>query len=149
MVKTDHILFITSGAFHFSKPSDLIPELQGRLPIRVELDPLTTADFIKILTEPKASLTEQYCALLKTEGIDLIFTTTGIQTLAKIAWEINEKTENIGARRLHTVLERALEDISFKASDLEDGTKLTIDDKYVLQQLEHLSKNEDLTRFIL
>ena len=149
MVRTDHILFITSGAFHFSKPSDLIPELQGRLPIRVELDALTTDDFIKILTEPKASLTEQYCALLKTEGVNLVFTATGIQALAKIAWEINEKTENIGARRLHTVLERSLEDISFNASDLEPDTKLIIDEKYVLQQLEHLSKNEDLTRFIL
>ncbi len=126
MVRTDHILFITSGAFHFSKPSDLIPELQGRLPIRVELDALTTDDFIKILTEPKASLTEQYCALLKTEGVNLVFTATGIQALAKIAWEINEKTENIGARRLHTVLERSLEDISFNASDLEPDTKLII-----------------------
>ena len=149
MIKTDHILFITSGAFHFSKPSDLIPELQGRLPIRVELDPLTTTDFIKILTEPNASLTEQYCALLKTEGIDLVFIESGVKALAKIAWEINEKTEKIGARRLHTVLERALEDISFNASDLENNTKLIIDEKYVLQQLEHLSQNEDLAKFIL
>lgn len=148
-VKTDHILFIASGAFHFSKPSDLIPELQGRLPIRVELDALNTNDFIKILTEPKSSLTEQYCALLKTENVNLEFTINGIEALAKIAWEINEKTENIGARRLHTVLERALEDISFQASDLERDTKLIIDEKYVLQQLEHLSKNEDLARFIL
>lgn len=149
MVKTDHILFIASGAFHFSKPSDLIPELQGRLPIRVELDALTTNDFIKILTEPKASLTEQYRALLKTENVNLEFTNNGIEALAKIAWEINEKTENIGARRLHTVLERALEDISFKASDLAPDTKVIIDEQYVLQQLEHLSKNEDLSRFIL
>lgn len=149
MVKTDHILFIASGAFHFSKPSDLIPELQGRLPIRVELDALTTNDFIKILTEPKASLTEQYRALLKTENVNLEFTNNGIEALAKIAWEINEKTENIGARRLHTVLERALEDISFKASDVAPDTKVIIDEQYVLQQLEHLSKNEDLSRFIL
>lgn len=149
MVKTDHILFIASGAFHFSKPSDLIPELQGRLPIRVELDALTTNDFIRILTEPKASLTEQYRALLKTENVNLEFTNSGIEALANIAWQINEKTENIGARRLHTVLERALEDISFQASDLEPDTKLIIDEKYVLQQLEHLSKNEDLSRFIL
>lgn len=149
MVKTDHILFITSGAFHFSKPSDLIPELQGRLPIRVELDALTTTDFIKILTEPSASLTEQYSALLKTENIDLVFDDTGVKALAKIAWEVNEKTENIGARRLHTVLERALEDISFNASDLAPNTKLIINEKYVLQQLEHLSQNEDLAKFIL
>jgi ATP-dependent HslUV protease ATP-binding subunit HslU len=149
MVKTDHILFITSGAFHFSKPSDLIPELQGRLPIRVELDALTTTDFIKILTEPSASLTEQYSALLKTENIDLVFDDTGVQALAKIAWEVNEKTENIGARRLHTVIERALEDISFNASDLAPNTKLIINEKYVLQQLEHLSQNEDLAKFIL
>lgn len=149
MIKTDHILFITSGAFHFSKPSDLIPELQGRLPIRVELDALTTNDFIKILTEPNASLTEQYCALLKTEGINLKFTQDGVEAIAKIAWEINEKTENIGARRLHTVLERTVENISFNASDLKNDTTLTIDEKYVLQQLQHISQNEDLSRFIL
>ncbi len=148
MIKTDHILFITSGAFHFSKPSDLIPELQGRLPIRVELDPLTTDDFMKILIEPNASLTEQYCALLKTEGINLEFTTNGIAAIAKIAWEINEKTENIGARRLHTVLEKTLENISFNASDLNNIT-LTIDEDYVLEQLQHISQNEDLSRFIL
>ncbi len=148
MIKTDHILFITSGAFHFSKPSDLIPELQGRLPIRVELDPLTTDDFMKILIEPNASLTEQYCALLKTEGINLEFTTNGIAAIAKIAWEINEKTENIGARRLHTVLEKTLENISFNASDLNNIT-LTIDENYVLEQLQHISQNEDLSRFIL
>ena len=149
MIKTDHILFITSGAFHFSKPSDLIPELQGRLPIRVELDPLTTNDFMRILNEPDASLTQQYSALLKTEGINLQFTTDGIEAIAKIAWEINEKTENIGARRLHTVLERTLENISFNASDLKNGTTITIDAKYVLQQLEHISQDEDLSKFIL
>ncbi len=149
MIKTDHILFITSGAFHFSKPSDLIPELQGRLPIRVELDPLTTNDFMRILNEPDASLTQQYSALLKTEGINLQFTTDGIEAIAKIAWEINEKTENIGARRLHTVLERTLENISFNASDLKNGTTITIDAKYVLQQLQHISQDEDLSKFIL
>ena len=149
MIKTDHILFIASGAFHFSKPSDLIPELQGRLPIRVELDALTTNDFIKILTEPNASLTEQYSALLKTEGINLKFTKDGVEAIAKIAWEINEKTENIGARRLHTVLERTLENISFDASELKNNTTFVIDNKYVLEQLQHISQNEDLSRFIL
>jgi ATP-dependent HslUV protease ATP-binding subunit HslU len=149
MIKTDHILFITSGAFHFSKPSDLIPELQGRLPIRVELDALTTDDFIKILTEPNASLTEQYCALLKTEGINLSFSKDGIEAIAKIAYEINEKNENIGARRLHTVLEKTLEDISFSCTDLEQDTTLTIDEKYVMQQLHHIKINEDLSKFIL
>lgn len=149
MIKTDHILFIASGAFHFSKPSDLIPELQGRLPIRVELDALTTNDFIKILTEPNASLTEQYSALLKTEGVNLKFTKDGVEAIAKIAWEINEKTENIGARRLHTVLERTLENISFDASELKNNTTFVIDNKYVLEQLQHISQNEDLSRFIL
>lgn len=149
MIKTDHILFITSGAFHFSKPSDLIPELQGRLPIRVELDPLTTNDFMRILNEPDASLTQQYSALLKTESINLKFTTDGIEAIAKIAWEINEKTENIGARRLHTVLERTLENISFNASDLKKDTTIIIDAKYVRQQLEHISQDEDLSKFIL
>lgn len=148
-VKTDHILFITSGAFHFSKPSDLIPELQGRLPIRVELDALTTKDFIKILTEPSASLTQQYSALLQTEGVNLEFTEDGVEAIAKISWEINEKTENIGARRLHTVLEKTLENISFIASDLKDNLTVKIDDKYVLEQLQHISQNEDLSRFIL
>lgn len=149
MIKTDHILFITSGAFHFSKPSDLIPELQGRLPIRVELDPLTTNDFMRILNEPDASLTQQYSALLRTEGINLQFTNDGIEAIAKIAWEINEKTENIGARRLHTILERTLENISFNASDLKKETTITIDEKYVLQQLQHISQDEDLSKFIL
>lgn len=149
MIKTDHILFITSGAFHFSKPSDLIPELQGRLPIRVELDALTTKDFIKILTEPSNSLTQQYSALLQTEGVHLDFTEDGVEAIAKISWEINEKTENIGARRLHTVLEKTLENISFIASDLKDNLTIKIDNKYVLEQLQHISQNEDLSRFIL
>ena len=148
-VKTDHILFITSGAFHFSKPSDLIPELQGRLPIRVELDALTTKDFVRILTEPSASLTQQYSALLQTEGVNLEFTEDGVEAIAKISWEINEKTENIGARRLHTVLEKTLENISFIASDLKDDLTVKIDSKYVLEQLQHISQNEDLSRFIL
>lgn len=148
MVKTDHILFIASGAFHLSKPSDLIPELQGRLPIRVELDALKTADFVRILTEPDACLTVQYQALLKTEGVDLKFSADGIARIAEIAWEINERTENIGARRLHTVMERLLDDISFRATELSNST-ITIDKNYVDQQLGALVKDEDLSRFIL
>ena len=147
-IKTDHILFIASGAFHLSKPSDLIPELQGRLPIRVELDPLSADDFEKILTEPHASLTEQYQALLGTEGLNLEFTPDGIGRIAKTAWQVNEKTENIGARRLHTILERLLESASFEASDL-NGQKITIDQDYVDQQLQALAADEDLSRFIL
>ena len=147
-IKTDHILFIASGAFHLSKPSDLIPELQGRLPIRVELDPLSANDFEKILTEPHASLTEQYQALLGTEGLNLEFTPDGISRIAKTAWQVNEKTENIGARRLHTILERLLESASFEASDL-NGQKITIDQDYVDQQLQALAADEDLSRFIL
>ena len=147
-IKTDHILFIASGAFHLSKPSDLIPELQGRLPIRVELDPLSADDFEKILTEPHASLTEQYQALLGTEGLNLEFTPDGISRIAKTAWQVNEKTENIGARRLHTILERLLESASFEASDL-NGQKITIDQDYVDQQLLALAADEDLSRFIL
>ena len=147
-IKTDHILFIASGAFHLSKPSDLIPELQGRLPIRVELDPLSADDFEKILTEPHASLTEQYQALLGTEGLNLEFTPDGISRIAKTAWQVNEKTENIGARRLHTILERLLESASFEASDL-NGQKITIDQDYVDQQLQALAADEDLSRFIL
>ena len=147
-IKTDHILFIASGAFHLSKPSDLIPELQGRLPIRVELDPLSADDFEKILTEPHASLTEQYQALLGTEGLNLEFTPDGISRIAKTAWQVNEKTENIGARRLHTILERLLESASFEASDL-NGQKITIDQGYVDQQLQALAADEDLSRFIL
>ncbi len=148
MVKTDHILFIASGAFHLSKPSDLIPELQGRLPIRVELDALKTEDFVRILTEPDACLTTQYQALLKTEAVELIFDKTGIQQLAEIAWEINERSENIGARRLYTVMERLLDDISFKATELAN-TSITIDKAYVEKQLRDLIKDEDLSRFIL
>ena len=147
-IKTDHILFIASGAFHLSKPSDLIPELQGRLPIRVELDPLSADDFEKILTEPHASLTEQYQALLGTEGFNLEFTPDGISRIAKTAWQVNEKTENIGARRLHTILERLLESVSFEASDL-NGQKIAIDQDYVDQQLQALAADEDLSRFIL
>ena len=147
-IKTDHILFIASGAFHLSKPSDLIPELQGRLPIRVELDPLSADDFEKILIEPHASLTEQYQALLGTEGLNLEFTPDGISRIAKTAWQVNEKTENIGARRLHTILERLLESASFDASDL-NGQKITIDQDYVDLQLQALAADEDLSRFIL
>lgn len=148
MVKTDHILFIASGAFHLAKPSDLIPELQGRLPIRVELRALTTEDFIRILTEPDASLTEQYQALLATEGVELSFSEDGIQRIAEMAWQVNERTENIGARRLHTVMERLLEKVSYEASE-RSGHSLTIDAKYVDEQLAELAADEDLSRFIL
>jgi ATP-dependent HslUV protease ATP-binding subunit HslU len=148
MVKTDHILFIASGAFHYSKPSDLIPELQGRLPIRVELSPLTPDDFVRILTEPDANLTIQHKELLKTEGIELEFTKEAIERIARIAWQINENTENIGARRLHTVIERLLEDVSFKASEIEDK-HLIIDEQYVHDQLSDICMDEDLSRFIL
>ncbi len=148
MVKTDHILFIASGAFHLSKPSDLIPELQGRLPIRVELDDLGAAEFSRILTEPDASLTEQYTALMATENVDLSFSENGIARIAEIASRINEGTENIGARRLHTVLERLLENISFEATD-SAGKTLVIDAAYVDEHLEALSRDEDLSRYIL
>ncbi|MFM8453863.1 MAG: ATP-dependent protease ATPase subunit HslU [Gammaproteobacteria bacterium] len=148
IVKTDHILFIASGAFHLSKPSDLIPELQGRLPIRVELNALKAEDFVRILTEPDACLSEQYSALLKTEGVDLVFEKTGIEKIAEIAWHVNEKTENIGARRLHTVMERLLEEISFNASELKDK-QVSIDAAYVDKQLGNLVKDDDLSRFIL
>jgi ATP-dependent HslUV protease ATP-binding subunit HslU len=148
MVKTDHILFIASGAFQMSKPSDLIPELQGRLPIRVELSALTTEDFVRILTEPNASLTEQYVALMKTEGVDVTFSDDGIRRIAEAAWQVNERTENIGARRLHTVMERLMEDISFDASE-KQGESITIDAAYVNDHLEKLIDNEDLSRFIL
>src|SRR5690606_1320655 len=147
MVKTDHILFIASGAFHLSKPSDLVPELQGRLPIRVELDALTPDDFKRILTEPNASLTEQHIALLATENVHLTFTPDGIRRIAEIAFNVNEKTENIGARRLHTVLERLLETVSFGAGD--GDTSITVDANYVNAQLASLSQDEDLSRFIL
>lgn len=148
MVKTDHILFIASGAFQVASPSDLIPELQGRLPIRVELEALSAADFKRILIEPNASLTEQYVALMKTENVDLIFTEEGIEEIANAAWRVNEKTENIGARRLHTVLERLMDEISFDASE-RGGDSFSIDAKYVKEHLEELIDNEDLSRFIL
>jgi ATP-dependent HslUV protease ATP-binding subunit HslU len=148
MVKTDHILFIASGAFHLAKPSDLIPELQGRLPIRVELAALTTDDFTRILTEPDASLTEQYQALLKTEDVHLSFTEAGIRRIAETAWQVNERTENIGARRLHTVMERLLENISFKASE-HAGATIVIDEAYVDDQLSELAADEDLSQYIL
>ena len=148
MVKTDHILFIASGAFHVSKPSDLIPELQGRLPIRVELKSLTTEDFVRILTEPDASLTSQYGALLNTEEVTLEFAESGVRRVAEIAYQVNENTENIGARRLHTVMERLLETVSFEASD-KSGLKLTIDAGYVNDHLAELSQDEDLSRYIL
>ena len=148
MVKTDHILFIASGAFQMSKPSDLIPELQGRLPIRVELSALKVGDFTRILTEPNASLTAQYKALMKTEGVDVEFAESGIQRIAEAAWQVNERTENIGARRLHTVLERLMEDISFDASE-KSGESFVIDADYVNSHLESLVDNEDLSRFIL
>ncbi len=147
MVKTDHILFIASGAFHLSKPSDLIPELQGRLPIRVELEALTPEDFKRILTEPNASLTTQYKALLKTEGVDIDFTADAIERLAQIAFEVNESTENIGARRLHTIMERLLEQVSFDATDMSGA--VNIDAAYVEQQLGSLARDEDLSQFIL
>jgi len=148
MVKTDHILFITSGAFHVSKPSDLIPELQGRLPIRVELDALKAEDFIRILTEPDAALTVQYKALLATEQVDISFTEEGVARIADMAFSVNEKTENIGARRLHTVMERLLEEISFEAAD-KAGTSVEIDAAYVEKYLGDLSEDQDLSRYIL
>ncbi|WP_232787425.1 ATP-dependent protease ATPase subunit HslU [Spongiibacter nanhainus] len=147
MIRTDHILFVASGAFHLSKPSDLIPELQGRLPIRVELSALTPDDFERILTEPRASLTEQYRALLATEGLEVTFSEDGIRRIAETAWQVNERTENIGARRLHTVMERLLEEISYSAGDRTEA--LTVDADYVGEQLGELAQDEDLSRFIL
>jgi ATP-dependent HslUV protease ATP-binding subunit HslU len=148
MVRTDHILFIASGAFQMNKPSDLIPELQGRLPIRVELDALTSSDFVRILTEPYASLTEQYAALLLTDGLTLEFAADGVTRIAEVAWQVNEKTENIGARRLHTVMERLLETVSFDAAD-RSGDSVMIDRDYVDQHLAELAGDEDLSRYIL
>ena len=150
-MKTDHILFIASGAFHLSKPSDLIPELQGRLPIRVELDALSAGDFQRILTEPDASLTDQYQALLGTEDLEISFSSDGIEKIAEIAWQVNEATENIGARRLHTVMERLLEEVSYSASDLALSVKesLIIDKSFVEKQLNDLAEDEDLSRYIL
>jgi len=147
-IKTDHILFIASGAFHLTKPSDLIPELQGRFPIRVELDALSADDFVRILTEPDASLTEQYTALLSTEGVSLSFSTDGIKRIAELGWQVNETTENIGARRLHTILERLLEDISYNAPDLM-GENILIDAAYVDDHLTEFVEDEDLSRYIL
>jgi ATP-dependent HslUV protease ATP-binding subunit HslU len=148
MVKTDHILFIASGAFHVSKPADLIPELQGRFPIRVELKSLTTEDFVRILTEPDASLTDQYSALLATEEVDLEFTDSGVQRLAEVAFHVNESTEDIGARRLHTVMERLLETVSYEASD-KSGSHVQVNAGYVDEHVAELSKDEDLSRYIL
>jgi ATP-dependent HslUV protease ATP-binding subunit HslU len=147
-VKTDHMLFIASGAFHMSKPSDLIPELQGRLPIRVELEPLAVRDFVRILTEPDASLCRQYAALLGTEGLTLEFSESGVQRLAEVAFEVNERTENIGARRLHTVMERLLEAVSFDAAD-RSGTRVHVDREYVEANLGELARDVDLSRYIL
>jgi len=148
MVRTDHILFIASGAFHYAKPSDLIPELQGRLPIRVELKALSTDDFVRILTEPTASLTEQYAALLSTEGVNIKFAVEGVRRIAEVAWVVNERTENIGARRLHTVMERLLEEVSYEATD-RSGEIIEINAAYVDKHLQHLVKDEDLSRYIL
>jgi ATP-dependent HslUV protease ATP-binding subunit HslU len=148
MVKTDHVLFIASGAFHMSKPSDLIPELQGRLPIRVELEALGVDDFVRILTEPDASLCTQYAALLDTEGVRLRFDESGVRRIAEVAFDVNQRTENIGARRLHTVMERLLESISFEASD-RSGAELVIDRAYVDGSLGELARDEDLARYIL
>ena len=147
-VKTDHVLFIASGAFHMSKPSDLIPELQGRLPIRVELEPLVVEDFVRILTEPDASLCRQYAALLATEGVELAFEASGVQRLAEVAFEVNQKTENIGARRLHTVMERLLETVSFDAAD-RSGSRIVVDRSYVEGNLGELARDQDLSRYIL
>jgi ATP-dependent HslUV protease ATP-binding subunit HslU len=148
MVRTDHILFIASGAFHMSKPSDLIPELQGRFPIRVELDSLKVEDFVRILTEPDSSLCRQYQALLATENVTVRFAQDGVRRLAEVAFQVNEQTENIGARRLHTVLERLLETVSFEAAD-RGGQSISVDAQYVEAHLGHLARDEDLSRYIL
>ena len=147
-VRTNHILFIASGAFHLTKPSDLIPELQGRLPIRVELKALTTEDYKRILIEPNASLTEQYRALIATEGVSLDFSDSGIERIAELAWQVNEGTENIGARRLHTLLERLLENLSYDAGD-QGNREILIDENYVNEQLQDIAKNTDLSKYIL
>jgi ATP-dependent HslUV protease ATP-binding subunit HslU len=148
MVRTDHILFIAAGAFHVSKPSDLIPELQGRFPIRVELEALGQDEFVRILTEPRSALIKQYMALMATEGLDLQFTPDGVAAIAEFAALVNERTENIGARRLHTVMERLLDDVSFEAPDMADKA-VTIDAAYVRRMLADIVKNEDLSRYIL
>ena len=147
-LKTDHILFIASGAFHLAKPSDLVPELQGRLPIRVELNALTPSDFARILTEPDHSLVHQYQALLKTENVEINFTVSGIDALAEIAAEVNERTENIGARRLHTLMEKVLEDLLFETNQNSTDT-IIIDREYVQIRLTELSQDEDLSQYIL
>ena len=151
MIRTDHILFIASGAFHLSKPSDLIPELQGRLPIRVELSALSIEDFERILTEPDASLVEQYQALMQTEGLNIIFAKPAVHRIAEIAWQVNEQTENIGARRLHTVMERLLENLSFDATDIaaKEAGDIIIDETYVNEHLQNLANDSDLSRYIL
>ena len=148
MVKTDHILFIASGAFHVAKPSDLLPELQGRLPIRVELKALTEADFVRILSDTRASLTEQYRALIATEGVEISFTDDGIAAIARIAAEVNDQLENIGARRLSTVMEKLLEEVSFEAEDRK-GTQLVVDGAYVDTQLAAIARNTDLSKYVL
>jgi ATP-dependent HslUV protease ATP-binding subunit HslU len=148
MVRTDHILFIAAGAFHTTKPSDLIPELQGRFPIRVELNSLTEGDFVRILTEPKNALIKQYIALLDTEGLKLSFTEDSIATIARFAAKVNEQTENIGARRLHTILEKVLEEISFEAPEMKKKT-VKVDGAYVQKQLANIVKDQDLSRYIL
>jgi len=148
MVRTDHILFIAAGAFHVSKPSDLIPELQGRFPIRVELEPLGRDEFVRILTEPKSALIKQYTALMSTEGVHLDFTPAAIERIAELAAFVNERTENIGARRLHTVMERLLDEVSFHAPEL-DGQSITIDGAYVDRMLSDIAKSDDLSRYIL
>jgi len=148
MVRTDHILFIAAGAFHVSKPADLIPELQGRFPIRVELEPLGRAEFVRILTEPRSALVKQYTALMETEGIELVFTDDAVHQIADFATLVNERTENIGARRLHTVMEKLLDEISFEGPDLPDK-RIVIDEAYVTRMLADIVKNEDLSRYIL
>jgi ATP-dependent HslUV protease ATP-binding subunit HslU len=148
VVKTDHILFLAAGAFHVSKPSDLIPELQGRFPIRVELDNLTKNDFKRILTEPNNALTKQYKALMETEGLNLVFKESAVEEIAALAELVNDRTENIGARRLHTIMEKLLEEVSFHASEMA-GQELVIDEKYVKQMLKDVVKDEDLSRYIL
>lgn len=147
-VKTDHVLFIAAGAFHRARPSDLMPELQGRFPIRVELQPLTRDDFLRILTEPTSSLTHQYVAMISTDGVDLTFSDDGLEAIADIAWQVNQTTQNIGARRLHTILERLLEEVSFEGPDLK-GRKITVDSAYVHERLDSVVQTEDLSKFIL
>jgi ATP-dependent HslUV protease ATP-binding subunit HslU len=148
LVRTDHVLFIAAGAFHVSKPSDLIPEMQGRFPIRVELDSLGTADFVRILTEPQNALTKQYTALLETEGVTIEFTADAIEEIAKMASAVNEATENIGARRLYTIMERLLDEVSFEAPQME-GVKVMINASYVRDRLAEVIKDQDLSRYIL